>query len=204
MQKSLSVAFLFCVIIGSSCGVSREIKEAKALGDCRYNITSADSVYISGYDIRQFRDIRKIEDFNPLKFPRIAAGLISQSIPLDARINLSITNPTAKNAAINSLEYKILLKDNELANGTINQRIAVAPNGGTATVPVRIVTNAYKLFSDAKTRDAFAELVRSLSGAKDAPATVVTIKIKPVVAGMNYPGYITIDKEITNKILTGQ
>lgn len=208
MKHYLLLPLALLPFLMSRCGVSRQVTEAKALGDCRYAIKSADSITLSGYDIQQFRNMRSIEDFNPLKYPRIAAGLLTRNIPLNARINLGITNPTNKNAGINQLEYRILLAGQELFQGFLNQRIEVAPGGGQTTVPIRLNANAYQLLTDDKTREAFTQFVSNLSGADDSKPSRVTIKIKPTLdignKAINYPGYITIEQDVTNKILTGQ
>jgi hypothetical protein len=188
-----------------NCGVSRQISEAKALGDCRYRLVSADSVFLSGYDIRQFRSVN---DLNPIKYPRLAAALLTRNVPLDLRVNLGITNPTNRNAAISQLEYRVLIKNTEIFQGFLNQRIEVPVGGQQTVVPIRLNANAYKLLTDAATRDAFAELVQNLAGNANTKPTRLTIKIKPTLAlgnkAVNYPGYITIDQDVTNKILTGQ
>lgn len=127
--------------------------------------------------------------------------------PLDARVNLDITNPTNKLAGINQLEYRVLLAGQELFNGFLNQRIEVPAGGGRTRVPIKLSTNAYQLLTDAKTRDAFTQLVQNLSGASGSKPSKLTIKIKPTLAlgnkAINYPGYITIDQDVTNKILLG-
>lgn len=199
------VAIAAFTLVFSQCSVNRQITQAKALGDCKFNITSADSVYLSGIDVRK---LKNIDDLNPLRYPQIAAGLLSKSIPLSARLNIDITNPTNKVAAINQLEYKIQLAEQELFNGFINQRIEVAPGGGTTRVPIKLNANAYQLLTDDKTRNAFTDLVRNMSGTNNTKPSVLTIKIKPTLAlgnkKVDYPGYITINQEVTNKILTGQ
>ncbi|TAE31267.1 MAG: hypothetical protein EAZ91_08185 [Cytophagales bacterium] len=205
MKRLLLLIIALLPVLLSQCGVSRQVGEAKALGDCRYAIKSADSVQLSGYDVRQFR---KLEDINPARYPRLAAGLLTRNVPLNARINLEITNPTNKNAAINQLEYRILLAGQELFQGFLNERIQVAPGGGRTTVPIRINANAYKLITDEKTRAAFTQFVGNLAGADDAQPSRVTIKIKPTLdlgnKAIDYPGYITIEQEVTSKILFGQ
>jgi len=189
------------------CGVSRQIGEAKALGDCKYNILSADSMLVAGYDVREFRNIRKLEDFNPIKYPRLAAGLLTRNIPFGAKINLEITNPTTKSAALNQLEYRVLLAGKELAQGFINQRIEVPSAGGKTVVPVHLKTNAYDLLTDPTTRDAFTNVLRNLGGEQGSTPTKVTIKIKPTIdmfnKAVNYPGYITIEQDLTGKMLVG-
>ncbi len=204
MKKGIVGLLVALPLLFSQCGVNKQIGQAKALGDCRYTIGSADSVYLAGTDVRQFR---RLEDLNPARFPRLAAGLLTRNVPLDARINLDITNPTNKLAAINQLEYRILLAGQELFTGFLNQRIEVQPGGGRTRVPVRINANAYQLFTDPKTRDAFTQLVQNLGGAANTQPSKLTIKIKPTLTlgnkAINYPGYITIDQEVTNKILMG-
>lgn len=205
MKKILLLALLVLPALLYQCGVSRQIGEAKALGDCKYNILSADSMFVAGYDVRDFRDIKRLEDINPLKYPRLAAGLLARTIPFSTRVNLEITNPTTKLAALNQLEYRILLAGKEFTNGFINQRIEVAPAGGRTVVPVRLQTNAYDLLTDPATREAFTNLFRNLSGDGGAAPSKVTIKIKPTLdlfnKAVNYPGYITIEQNLTGKML---
>lgn len=205
MKKQIILLVLALPLLLWQCSVSRQISEAKALGQCQYNLVSADSVSLSGYDIREFKSMT---DLNPIRYPRIATGLLTRNVPLNAKINLEITNPTNKDAGINQLEYRVLLAGQELANGFINQRIAVSAGGGKTRVPIRISTNAYRLVTDEKTRDAFTQLVQNLSGNTNTQPSKLTIKIKPTLdignKAVNYPGYITIDKDVTNKILMGQ
>jgi hypothetical protein len=202
MKKILLIALVG--LLFGQCAVNRQIQEAKTLGDCQYAIVSADSIYLAGLDVRQFKNV---EDINPLKYPKLAMGLLAKNVPLDARLNIDITNPTTKNAAINELEYRVLLAGQELFAGIVNQRIAVAPGGGKTRVPIKINTNAYTLITDAKTRDAFTQFVSNLAGSSNSKPSRVTIKIKPTLSlgnkAVNYPGYITIEQEVTSKMLMG-
>ncbi|PQA59757.1 LEA type 2 family protein [Siphonobacter curvatus] len=200
---------LWCSLLAATvsltrCGVNKQIAEAKALGNCRYDIVSADSIYLAGIPIRE---LKSFEALNPLKYPQLSAALLRQNVPLDARVNLDIRNPSGKMAGINQLEYKVLLTGQELATGFINQRIAVAP-GGRTTIPIHVSANAFQLLSDAKTRDSFIQFVQNLAGNKSSQPSKLTIRIKPTLSlgnkQVNYPGYITIDQEVTNKILVGR
>jgi hypothetical protein len=205
MKKLPLLLLLALPALFYQCGVSRQLGEAKALGDCKYNVVSTDSMYVAGYDIREFRNIKRLEDINPLKYPRLAAGLLARNIPFSAKVNMEVMNPTTKLAALNQLEYKVLLAGKEMANGFINQRIEVQPAGGRTVVPVRLSTNAYDLVTDSGTRDAFMNILRNLSGDQNSTPTKVQIKIKPTLdlfnKAVNYPGYITIEQEITGAML---
>ena len=188
----LPVIFLFCC-----CGINKQVQQAKALGKCRFELASADSVYLSGINMNQFKDA---DNINIGSLPRLAMGILSHNVPLDARLVLKISNPTGETAAINQFEYKILLKDNEVFTGYVNHRVEVLAGGGQTRVPINISTNAYHLITDDQTREAFVDLIQNLSGARNSRKSVITIKIRPTVdlggKALNYPGYITFEKEI--------
>jgi hypothetical protein len=198
---------LVAVFVLSQCSVGRQIKEAKALADCKYQIASTDSIYLAGIDIREFQAIRNPTEMDLARFPRLGVALLRRDVPLNLRMNIDITNPTNRLAAVNQLEYKILLADAELFSGLLDRRIQVAPDSGVTRVPISLKTNAYSLLTNQQTRDQFIEMVQALSGRADAKPTVLTIQIRPTLAVGNkqvdYPGYITIRQEITSKTFLG-
>lgn len=73
---------------------------------------------------------------------------------------------------------------------------------------MQLNTNAYRFISDAKARDAFVNMVENLSGKANTQPTKLVIKLKPTLgignSQVNYPGYITIEKEVTAKMLAGE
>lgn len=206
MRPLIKLALLAAIpVLFSQCGINRQVQQGKALGKSRYAIHSADSITIAGYDIEEFKDIRQLDDINPLKYPRVAAGLLSRNVPFRAILNLEIVNPTNEVAAVNQFEYRLLLAGNELAAGTVQQRIEVPPGGGKVTVPVPVNANAYELVANSSTRNAFIDLVRNLAGSNQTPPSRITLKVKPTVMlgnrAVKYPGYIDIEKEVTRYML---
>ena len=208
MKKNIWI-FVILLAMGTmtGCGVGRQVSEAKTFGECKYDIASVDSVYLAGIDIREFRNLKSFNDFDLARYPGLAMGLLRKNLPLDLRVNLDITNPTNRKAAINQLEYKVLLSDSELFNGYLSQLIEVMPGTGKTRVPIRLNANAYQLISSDETRDKFINMVLALTGKSDAKPTKFTVKVKPTLdlAGkqVNYPGYITFEKEVTSQMLTG-
>ena len=194
-MKNLSLILLFTVLL-AGCGLNKQARQIEALEKCTYEISSADSVYVAGRDISQMVKNRSLE----LR----ALALFRKNIPLKARVNLKINNPTSTEAAINQFEYIVLIKNQEIANGFVNQKVVVAP-GGSATVPVRVNSNIYSFISNGKTMEEILDFVRGGESGAAERKGVVTIKIKPTidVGGklVQYPGYITIDKEVSSKIL---
>ncbi|GGM99443.1 hypothetical protein GCM10010967_36730 [Dyadobacter beijingensis] len=208
MKKHIWIAAIVLVAaVMTGCGVSRQVSEAKVFGDCKYNIASVDSVYLAGIDIREFRNVKSFADLDLARYPQLAMGLLRKNVPLNLRVNVDITNPTRKRAAINQLEYKVLLTESEIFNGYLSQLIEVMPGTTPTRVPVSLQTNAYQLISNDQTRDQFVSMILSLTGKSDAKPTKFVVKVRPTldIAGkqVNYPGYITFEKEITSQMLTG-
>ncbi|MCF0058213.1 hypothetical protein [Dyadobacter sp. CY356] len=189
----------------TGCGVSRQVSEAKVFGDCKYKIASADSIYLAGIDINEFRNIKSMSDLNIARFPKLGLALLRKDVPLDLRVNLDINNPTRKKAAVNQLEYKVLLTNTEIFNGFFNQKIEVYPGSGSTRVPLKLSANVYNLLTNDQTRDEFINMVMTLTGKSDAKPAKFVVKVKPTLdlAGktINYPGYITFDQEITTDMV---
>lgn len=194
---------LICLaaMFATSCGFNKQARQIEALEKCTYEISSVDSIFIAGRDVSML--IRN-KTFDLGNMPELALALIRKNIPLRARVNLTISNPTANPAAINQFEYIVLIKGQELANGFVNQKVSIDP-GGTTTIPVRVNSNIYSFLSNGKTIDEIIDFVRGGESGAAEKKGVVTIKIKPTIEIGNklvkYPGYITIDKEVSSKIL---
>ena len=196
MKKYVLICILAFLV--SSCGVSRKIE---VLEKCTYDIKSADDIFLAGKNMTQ---MFKNRTFDLSSAPSIALAMFRKNIPLKAKVNLSIYNPTSKGAVINQFDYIILVKGQEVAAGTVDKRINLV-SGTTTTVPVQVNSNIYSFLSNGKTME---ELVEFMSGAKNGPTEKkirISIKIKPsFMLGkelIKYPTYITIDREISSKIL---
>jgi hypothetical protein len=208
MKKQIwLVAVLFFAALFYSCGVGKQVSEAKTFGECKYDLASVDSVYIAGMDIREFKNIKSFSDLDLARYPGLALALLRKNIPLDLRVNLDITNPTRNRAAINQLEYKVLLTKSEIFSGFLNQHIEVMPGTASTRVPIRLSANVYQLLNNGETRDEFVNMIMSLTGKSSANPTKFTVKVKPTLdlAGkqINYPGYITFEKVITSDMIIG-
>ena len=202
MKKLVLVCSLAYFVAGCS-GINKQVNQIKALEDCKFIVSSVDSVTVANIKVKDIIEKEKI-DLN--KMPRLVLALLRKNVPLRGSVNLMITNPSNKLAAINQFEYKILIKNPEIAGGLVNQRISVSPNGGSMTVPIQVNSNIYNILSDDKAMEAITDFLieRGADNSSNKEKKgVVTIKIKPTLdlgnKQIKYPGYITIDKEISSK-----
>lgn len=198
MKKTLLLCFLTVSIFG--CGINKQAQQIKALEDCTYKIKNVNQITLAGSDLGR---LINQQDFNLASLPGVALGLLRKDIPLRANLNLEITNPSGNLAAINQFEYKILVNNTDLAEGIVNQAVSI-PQGQTVTVPVQMSSNIYGLISNGNVLNDIIKAAQK--GAKsDDKLGLLTIKIKPTImignTPVKYPGYITINKDISNKIL---
>ena len=196
---------LICLVLISvflfSCGINKQANQIQTLEKCIYEISSADSIYIAGRDVSKLINNNSI---NLSSMPEIALGYFRKDIPLKARINLKIKNPTQQLAAINRFEYLVLIKGQQLANGMVDQKVSIEP-GDSIIGPVSLNANIYRILSNGKTMQQIVEFMRGGNDSATEKKGVVTLKIKPTISVgknlVNYPGYITVEKEVSSKIL---
>lgn len=201
MRSIIFLGLIALFFIG--CGVNKQAKQIKALEDCKYEILSADSLFLAGTDITKLINNRD-KEIDLTRMPSLAFAYLRKSIPLEGRINLQIENPTQDLASINKFQYIVLIKGVEIANGFVDQKVSIEP-GSSLVIPVNVKANIYSFLSDSKTMEDILDFVNGDPGKGQEKKGVVTLKIKPTISVgnslINYPGFITVEKEISSKIL---
>jgi hypothetical protein len=209
MKKLLALFVATLIVVTfNQCALNKSAQEAKALGNCKFRLSSVDSVYLAGINIKDLKEIRSFKDIDLARYPALGLGLLKKSIPLDLRLQLEATNPTNKIAGVEQMEYKVLLGQSEIFSGLHNQRIQVLPGTGRTIIPFHLSTNAYDFVMNNQTRDDFVNLLSALTSTKEAKAVKLLIKIKPTLAfgskQVNYPGYITFEQNVTADMLVNK
>src|SRR5690554_3240643 len=197
MKVIISVSLILPVLAG--CGIGQQAKEMKTLGDCTYRIVEINSILISGTNVKELVSKR---DLSLTNIPSLALGFISKNIPLKADLIVEISNPTNNYAAINYFDYEILINKTKLAEGSINERIDIAPQG-VQELRLAFNKNIYEFLVNDSIRNDIQQFItgNNQSGRK----TSITIRVKPaMLIGdqlVHYPGFIDIQREFTNEFL---
>ncbi|HXI00195.1 MAG TPA: hypothetical protein VNI52_07980 [Sphingobacteriaceae bacterium] len=188
----IPILFLF------SCQLKEQADELQALKQCTYEVVSADSVYLANINVSEMITENGLD---LISAPQLAISYMQKKMPLNALINLKVTNPGTQEAAINQFEYVVAIKNTEITKGFFDKRISIPPNGGTTIVPVRVNQDLYNLISNPVNQSAVAGFLST----KTEQKAVVTLKIKPTFAVgsemIKYPDYVSMDKEFTNTTL---
>lgn len=176
-------------------GVNRQVEEGKNFKDCTFALQSIEQATLAGVDVT---NVRSAADLSAADRARILTAYGSGSLPLNMRVNLQVTNPNQDLAALNALDYKILVDGNELATGATTERLEV-PGNSTATVTVPIKTDARQAIRNGGA-EALGGFALGLADRNRQP-TRVTIAVRPSVkflgATIKKSDYITVDKYVT-------
>lgn len=194
MKKIVGVFCLVTVLFLSSCQVNKKA-QMQALADCEYDVESVEQVKFNGKKLDAYKGADG--NYNISSLAGIAVALFSKELPLEGKINLKITNPEAKRAAINSFKYMIEIQGSPLFEGTVDQNVDLS-QGQSAIVPLTFKAN---IFNKAKEKG-FDRFFDELFNKKSEGFLVLKIKPSFKIAGQNiyYPSYITIDKNFASKL----
>ena len=197
---NLSAALLGAGLTLTDCaGINRQKEEGQNFQNCTFALQSIEQATLGGVNVT---NVRSAADLSPGDRARILAAYAAGSLPLDMRVNLQVTNPTADLAALNALDYKILVDGNEIATGATTQRIEV-PGNSTATLTLPVTADARKVVANGGA-EALGGFALGLADRSRQP-TRVTIAVRPSVkflgTTIKSPNYITIDKDVTARQL---
>lgn len=185
----------------SACDASRQANALNTLSKCKYELVGIDSLFLAGADIN---DMIKNRQLDISRLPGIAFSFLNQQLPLNASLQLEITNPTRNLAGIREFQYIIMIDDEEMIEGTSDLPIAVEGNS-KAIVPVEINANVYKLVNNSNNLQKFLNLIDA-SNSQTIEPIQITFKIKPTISlagkAIDYPGYINIRKTLDSNTLS--
>lgn len=194
MNKKYSfILWLIMVpLLFTGCAINKD--QIAALAKFDYSVQSMEDVRFAGKGIESFISNGGVKTS---ALPGLAVAMLSKDLPLEARVNMQVKNPTAINAAINSFKYLIEIQGKPLFEGTVNENIRLK-TGESMVVPLTFKVNLFetakekgldKMLSDAFTREGEGFLV---------------LKIKPSMkigsTNIFYPGYITVDRNLAKSI----
>lgn len=170
------------------------LSELTALTKCEFSFDSAADPEISGIDIKSKQSF---SDFSLMEGQRIVGNILNKTLPFEITANVGVRNPGTATAAVNAIEWIAFIDDIQVATGTLNERIEVAPGGATRIVPIRVRTDLFQYLEGDNPRT-MLNFALNLMDAGGQP-TRLSMKIKPsvLIGGQSvyYPGYFTIDQE---------
>jgi hypothetical protein len=193
MKRIITGGILFLNILLSSCSVVKQASEIKTFAKCEFRIESARNMRLAGVNIQ---DKHSMTDLSLLEMSKIGSVLAGGTLPLTFDLIVQIRNPNQGMAAMNKLDWILILDDIEMTRGVLNERIEI-PAQSESTFPVAMNMDLVKSLSG-KSGEALINFALNLTGSGSRP-TQIKLKAKPAImlgpTPIEYPGYITIKEE---------
>ena len=195
MNKRTNISILCCVLVGlllTGCAINKN--QIDALSKFNYTVESLQDVRLAGRNMDSFSGK---DGVNISALPGIAVAMLRQDLPLEARINMKVSNPTTTTTKINSFKYLIEIQGKPMFEGTVDENLHLS-TGESTVVPLTFKANIFGTAKENGVENVLNELfTRKGEG-------FLVLKIKPSIkignSNIYYPGYITVDRNLAKSI----
>ena len=195
MNKRTNISILCCVLVGlllTGCAINKN--QIDALSKFNYTVESLQDVRLAGRNMDSFTGK---DGVNISALPGIAVAMLRQDLPLEARINMKVSNPTTTTTKINSFKYLIEIQGKPMFEGTVDENLHLS-TGESTVVPLTFKANIFGTAKENGVENVLNELfTRKGEG-------FLVLKIKPSIkignSNIYYPGYITVDRNLAKSI----
>lgn len=193
--KHLILLVCIALMTAASCV---QIQQALQLAKCDFRLKNIEGLDMAGVNVQKIESWSDITIQDVLK---ITSSFKQGSLPVNFKLNMEIRNPNAEKAALNQLDWILMLDQTQIAQGTTTQRVEVAGGGGSATMPISITSDLKKLLSG-ESMTTLTNMVLNMADASGKPTTL-TLKAKPYISigsvTIPYPGYINIKTDFVSQ-----
>lgn len=183
--------FATAILLLNSCST---LSELVAFTKCEFRLHSLQEPEACGINLSQRSSW---SDFSFMEGQAVAAQLLQKKLPFEITVNVEARNPGTTKAAVNSIQWIAFIDDLQVAQGTVSERVEIAPSGGMNKIPIRVKADLFDYLEGDNPR-AMLDFALNLINAGNQ-SSQVSLKIKPSVLIGNkevpYPDYFTISKE---------
>jgi LEA14-like dessication related protein len=187
---------IVCSVLFLSLFSCNTLSQLVAFKNCNYELVNLSNTAVAGVSLA---GLQNVNNLNAASLLKVTTAIMSGNLPLSATVNVKATNPNAKMAQVEKLEWAIDLNNTNILTGNVNQRISVPANGGQTVIPFNFQMDVMKLVKKGEKNDNIINFVNNVLRTGEGSSTV-TIRIKPTVSvgGKNIStGYITLKKSIS-------
>ncbi len=186
MKKSFYVIIALS-IFAFSC---RAIREMKNLETCEFSALGVENMVLSGINMNNKKGVT---DFSFMEIAQLGQDYANNKLILNYSIPIQAKNPNNQLAALNRMDWKLMLDNLEILKGTSSKRIEI-PAQNTTQFPLDVSMN----LSDILSKKSLAELQEIAFNLEDKYKIEnrLVLKIKPYLKVSNKqiptPGYFKV------------
>lgn len=189
-MKKLMLVCLIVVTSFVSCDVIEQLSQLSQLASCTFDLTGVNNVKVSGIALGS--NMTKSNLATGQLF-QLTQSILQKTLPVTFNVNVKVNNPNNKTAAMNKIDYVLLIDNKEMLSGALNKKTTINA-GSSSTVSVPVTIDLFKVLSG-ESADAILNLAFKLTGDNNNPSKI-TMKVKPYIEvgtqTLSYPNYIDI------------
>lgn len=196
MNKQIKILSFFLIVacFFTGCAVLNPASQVDLLKRYNYDVESVTNFKIAGRTMGNSLS----GSASLASLPGIAMGLLSKNVPLEATVNMKVSNPTGEVANIGAFKYLIEIQGKPFFEGAVNEGISLG-NGQSTVIPLSFKAN---LFNVTEEKNGVEKLLSDVLTRQGNGLVVLKIKPSIKIGGQNiyYPGYITVDNDLLKGI----
>jgi len=185
------LSVLMILVFVQSCGLLNQAGEYNRFVNSTFKLEYLQILEIGGVDVSE---MYSKSDLNVGEMLTLAGRVFSEEMPAKIKVYIEIENTSNEMAAISGLEWKLLMKEVEYANGILEDRVEVEPNS-KVIFPVDAEIDLMKVFKSESLFD-ILKLVFNINDEEQLRNLQLELKIKPYYksgSGLKkYPAYISL------------
>lgn len=171
-----------------------QVRQMRTFTQCEFRLAEVRDTTLAGVRIQ---GLTSLADVNAVDAFKLGLALKSGALPLAFSLHVEARNPNPETAAMNRFAWKLFVDGQPVTEGSLDDRVEIGPNGGTAILPLGISVDLRTALAG-QGRDAMVNLAFNVAGAGTRP-TKLTLKATPtiLIAGqpMTFPDAITVTTE---------
>ncbi len=188
---------LLVLSVELSMTACQAINQMQSFANCSFRRQDVGKFNVAGINLE---GRKSLSDFGFADIATLGQAWANPEFPLNFVINVEAKNPNTQLASMIRMDWVAEVDGKDIVSGNVNQRVEVAPNGGTAIIPVNVGLDLKKLFAGSERSGALNFLLDATAKGNDNNR--IALKIRPYIriAGLDipYPGYLTIKKEFNS------
>ncbi|MDZ7774734.1 MAG: hypothetical protein U5L09_03515 [Bacteroidales bacterium] len=189
MKKILLIAA--ALIMLSGCTILEQASQANTLRKCDFTLQKTSHLTIAGVDLEGKKEW---SDFSFGEALQLTMALSKEELPASVRVHLQAENPNSSTAGMNKLSWKLLIDNQLMTTGLLQESFSIAPDGGITEIPLDVQFDLRKLFTGDSGK-ALMNLVSNMTG-DSGQRSEVAMKLTPSIRVgdrfISYPGEITV------------
>jgi hypothetical protein len=191
MKRLLLILIFGAVIFFPSCGLLNQAGEYERFVNGRFSLLEVEVLEIGGVEISELNDASGL---NAGDMITLVGRMFSGELPSKLRARVEVENTTGERAAISGLEWRLLMKSKEYANGTVDKEVVVEPHSKKEFLLKADVDFLAVLQSESLPQ--ILNVVFNMDDREEIEKLGIELKIKPYYKSGEgikaYPGFITI------------